>query len=187
MMGTSVVARRRFELMAAEYLERIGQRIRERRDELGLSRADVAREMPGKTNENQVYRWERGLHRPHDDALEALARVLKVDSPAYFLAPAPDKTETPDVLQALDGGSQLDRIERMLREAEKERHQVMDLLARQDDVLARIEDLTALLPTDEVARDLLRAIGVNGPPDESSASGEQPTGDATQARRRAAS
>ena len=74
--------------MAAEYLERMGARIRDRREELGLSRSEVARQMPGKTTENQIYRWEKGLHRPNDDALEALASVLGVTI-AHFLADAP--------------------------------------------------------------------------------------------------
>lgn len=73
--------------MAAAYLERLGQRIRLRREELHLSRPEVARAMPGKTTENQIYRWEKGLHRPQDDALEALATVLQVDV-GYFIVPA---------------------------------------------------------------------------------------------------
>lgn len=110
LMRTSATARHRFEQMAAEYLSRMGERIRARREELGLSRADVAREMPGKTNENAIYRWELGKHRPHDDALEALAQVLKV-STTYFMADAPDKSSTPDPFESTAGGAQLDRIE----------------------------------------------------------------------------
>lgn len=98
--------------MAAAYLQRMGERIRERRDELGLSRSDVARAMPGKTNENALYRWEKGLHRPNDDALEALAKVLKVD-PAHFLTDQPQEN-TGDLMVSLNGKSQLDRIERLL-------------------------------------------------------------------------
>lgn len=97
--------------MAAEYLERMGARIRARREALGLSRADVAREMPGKTNENAVYRWENGLHRPQDDTLEALATVLRCDVAAFFLDDAP-----PDALPsgADDQDDRLGRLERKL-------------------------------------------------------------------------
>lgn len=120
MKGTSVAGRRRFELMAAEYLERMGQRMRERREELGLSRSQVARAMPGKTTENQVYRWEKGLHRPQDDTLEALVAVLKVNDVSYFLAAQPDKTETPDLVGTMSGErSQLNRIETLLLENQR--------------------------------------------------------------------
>lgn len=109
--GTSAAQRRRFERMAAEYLERMGARIRACREALGLSRADVAREMPGKTNENAVYRWENGLHRPQDDTLEALATVLRCDVAAFFLDDAP-----PDALPsgADDQDDRLGRLERKL-------------------------------------------------------------------------
>lgn len=92
MMGTSDAQRLRFALVAAEFLERMGTRLRERRDELGLSRAEVARRMPGKVNENQVYRWENGKHQPNPDTLEALAKILERDV-SYFLTPANDETE----------------------------------------------------------------------------------------------
>ena len=73
MPQTSHAQSLRFAAMAAEYLERMGARIRSRREELGMSRSEVARQMPGKTNEQAVYRWENGKNRPHDDTLEALA------------------------------------------------------------------------------------------------------------------
>lgn len=121
-LRTTRHARRRFELVAAEYVERMGQRIRQRREELGLSRPDVARAMPGKTSENQIYRWEKGLHRASDDALEALAEILKVDV-AYFYADN-GRPGTPDLMASFNGNgepSQLDRIEALL-------HQVLDRL-----------------------------------------------------------
>lgn len=108
--------------MAAEHVERIGNRIRERREELGLSRDDLAREMPGKTNGNAIYRWEKGLHEARPDALEALATALDVPV-SYFYVDQPDKSETPDLGAALNGNGptpsedllrirdQLDRIE----------------------------------------------------------------------------
>src|SRR4051812_45219376 len=78
----------RFETMAVEYLERMGARMRERREELGLSRDLVAREMGGLTTGNQIYRWETGRHQAGPEALERLAGVLKVDV-AYFMGDGP--------------------------------------------------------------------------------------------------
>lgn len=103
-------ARRRFELQVAEYIARIGERIRARREELGLSQGDLARELPGKSDGNQVSRWERGEHKPHSDTLEAIARVLRVDM-GYLLMPEPEKATTPDPFA---DGTQFDRIERKL-------------------------------------------------------------------------
>lgn len=100
--------------MAAQYVANIGRRIRERRDELHLSQEDVARELPGKVSGNQVSRWERGLHRPNDAALEALAKALEVEV-AYFLSDGPLRVVAE--LNA-DGTelevTQLDRIEEQL-------------------------------------------------------------------------
>jgi transcriptional regulator with XRE-family HTH domain len=119
MTQTGASERLRLQLMAAEHVERIGQRIRERREELGLSRDDLARKMPGKTNGNAIYRWERGRHEARPDALEALADALEVPV-AYFFVDEPDKAVTPDPF-ARNGNSapgdtdelraQLDRIE----------------------------------------------------------------------------
>lgn len=96
----------RLELMAREYVQRIGARMRERREELGLSQREVADQMPGAVTGNDISRWERGEHKPGDERLEKLAEILQT-SVAYFLT---DKREsaTPDLSNA---PSQLDRIE----------------------------------------------------------------------------
>lgn len=110
----SDLARRRFALMAAEYLQRMGERMAERRKELGLTQEQVARALPGETSGTHVSRWERGLHRPSDDTLEALAKVLKVEV-AYFLAAQADKSDgTPDPFAGPSDQAQLDRIEQQL-------------------------------------------------------------------------
>lgn len=110
-MKTSRAQTLTFAAMAAEYLERMGARIRQRREEMELSRDEVARRMAGKTNGNAIYRWEKGEHRPHDDTLEELANVLEV-SVSYFFADEPSE-DTPDLMGAI-GGSQLDRLEKTL-------------------------------------------------------------------------
>jgi transcriptional regulator with XRE-family HTH domain len=106
-LKTRSAAALRFEAMAAEYLERQGRRIRERRDELGLSRDEVARRMGGKENGNSIYRWEKGRHEPSPDARERLATALGVDV-AYFFSDDPVEASE-DASPAEQ--SQLDRIE----------------------------------------------------------------------------
>lgn len=105
---TSGDVARRFERMAREHVKLIGRRIRERRKELGIGPTELARRLPGKVDTQQLYRWERGVHRPNDDTLESLARVLEV-SVGYFFADEPDKTATPDPFEA-DVQTKLDRI-----------------------------------------------------------------------------
>jgi transcriptional regulator with XRE-family HTH domain len=99
--------------MAVEIAERIGARMRERREELGLTQAEVARRIEGKTTSDQVSRWERGKHQPND--LGPIARVLEVDV-SYFYAPRPETDETPDLFGGSDENrnDQLDSIESML-------------------------------------------------------------------------
>lgn len=114
MIRTNSLARRRFELMAAEYLERIGARIAARREELGLTQEDVARELPGKVTGQRVSLWERGKHRPRDDSLEALARILRVDV-SYFMSQEPEKQNgTPDLFAGESDQPQLVAIESKL-------------------------------------------------------------------------
>lgn len=127
--------------MAADFLEALGRRIERRREELHLSRAEIARRMPGKVNENQVYRWERGKHLPKPDTLEALADVLGV-SVAELMAPEPDKTSTPDPFAAT--GPTTGRLEERLAAIEEQ----LRLLrshneARHAEVISRIDERTA--------------------------------------------
>lgn len=111
MTRTSAILR--LQLVAAEHVERIGQRIESRRKELKLNRRELAQRVGGATNENAVYRWERGKHRPEDSTLELLALALEVDV-AYFMTPEP-VPGTPDLMGALPGRqspqTQLDRLE----------------------------------------------------------------------------
>jgi len=100
-------------LMAAEHVARIGSRIRQRREELGLSQRELAEALPGKSDGNQVSKWELGKHNPSVDTLEAIADVLECDV-SYFHVPAP-RPGTPDLIGAL-GTTQLDRIEAKLDE-----------------------------------------------------------------------
>lgn len=114
MQGTSDVQRARLQLVAAEFVERLGARMRERREALDLSMAEVARRMPGKVSENQVYRWELGKHQPKPDTLEALAKVLET-SVAALMAPAPTADETPDLSDGVSVEDRLTAIEDALK------------------------------------------------------------------------
>jgi transcriptional regulator with XRE-family HTH domain len=120
---TNHAARLRFQLMAVEMAERVGARMRERREELGLTQAKVAEKIDGVTPD-QISRWERGKHMPRD--LKPVADALEVTE-SYFYAPAPDKTETPDLL-GKDSESQLDRVERQIAELHRKLDRLTPLL-----------------------------------------------------------
>lgn len=101
--------------MAREHVARIGTGMRLRREELGLTQRELADLLPGKSDSNQVSKWERGEHRPNDETLEHIALALKVDV-SHFHAPAPTGGPA-DLLGALarnDRDEQLDRIEAKL-------------------------------------------------------------------------
>lgn len=79
MPTTFALARRRFELMAAEHVVRIGARIREAREREGLTQRELADLIPGKADGNQISKWERGEHRVGDTTLGHIAKALKLD------------------------------------------------------------------------------------------------------------
>ena len=62
-------------------MTRLGEYIQERRTHLGLTRADLAREL--KVHKAEVQRWEEGTWCPRPTTLVALARVLGM--PAHEL------------------------------------------------------------------------------------------------------
>jgi transcriptional regulator with XRE-family HTH domain len=171
MMGTSTTSRLRLQLVAAEYLERMGQRMRLRREHLGMTRGDVARAMPGKTNENAIYRWEKGLHRPEDDALEALASVLQVTGAGWFFADElkdPD-APTPSPFAGQDGtADQFDAITARLERIEANQTAMLSQLGELQDALSgRVEAV------DEHLARLALAV-VEGRPPEEDAQGHPP-------------
>lgn len=98
--------------MASEHVKRMGARIKERREELGMTQRQLADAVGGATDGNQVSKWERGANRPTDARLELIARALHVE-PSYFHTPPPTEG-TGDLMTALNSGSQLDRIEAQL-------------------------------------------------------------------------
>lgn len=101
----------------AEQTILMGRRIAQAREERGLTQAELAAEIPGKSDGTQISKWERGIHRPSDDTLEHIARALKKNV-AWFLVPEPDKRETPalDAHQPTSIEERLKRIERGQKE-----------------------------------------------------------------------
>lgn len=113
----------RFQAQMAEMAERVGARMRQRREELRLTQAELALRIEGKTTGDQVSRWERGKHQPND--LGPIARALEVDVAYFYVPPAAangnndngDAGPTPDPFNAPDALTErLDRIERRLNE-----------------------------------------------------------------------
>lgn len=111
----------------AEHIERVGKRIRERREELGLTQGEFARRLlVGNPDAAQVSRWERGIHEPTADRKEDIARALETTVADLMAGPRADRHangDTPDLLGTpLDPSAtidaamqeQLDRIERDL-------------------------------------------------------------------------
>lgn len=112
--------------MAVERAQRIGRRIRERRDELALTQTAVATRIGTSANVNSVTkdyvsRWETGKvdasigsYMPH------IAAALETTEADLMAGPRADREPqgpTPDLLELAapaNGGSQLDRIERLL-------------------------------------------------------------------------
>jgi transcriptional regulator with XRE-family HTH domain len=154
--------------MAAEFVQRMGARIAQRRNELGLSQVDVARALPGKVDGSQVSRWERGLHKPGDDTLERLGVILEVPV-SYFMTPEPDHASTPDPFPA-NGSSttdeRLDRIEAALTtmlervdhiaaHAQEQRSELMDRLEALETAILHNGDVVADRAVDKV-RDIVK-------------------------------
>src|SRR5438128_2135398 len=69
LVTTDELARRRFQLMAVEWVIQMGARIRERREALHLTQRELAALLPGNVGDQQVSKWERGVHKPGDATL----------------------------------------------------------------------------------------------------------------------
>src|SRR3954471_22187860 len=66
-----------FAAVAQEHVEKLGARIRERREELGLSQDELGRRIGLKATGNYVSRWERAANQPDDDYLPLIAKALE--------------------------------------------------------------------------------------------------------------
>lgn len=147
MPTTNTARRRRFQLMAAEMAERVGIRMRTRREELGLTQAQLAALIEGKAEGAQVSRWERGKHQPQD--LAPIARALEVDL-SYFYAPEPDKNDTPSPFASSAAPGALDETLREIREQntiilDAIHHSAEQGQRQRDEIIAGIETLLEAL------------------------------------------
>lgn len=94
------VAALRVQLMASEIALRFGQRLRQRRLEMGLKQpqlaALIAPYVPARAVDKQrVSDWERGVNLPEDDYKEAIVAATGVPDISYFYEPS-EPLETPD-------------------------------------------------------------------------------------------
>jgi transcriptional regulator with XRE-family HTH domain len=136
----------RVALMAAERAKRIGGRIRERREELGLKQHELATRIGvGSVTKDYVSRWELGKVDvslgPYMDAIAAALETTEADLMAGPVAERDPGGEAPDLLGTLDGDvdqEQIDRIERKLDE-------LLEILRQDEDA----GDVPDELPPDE--------------------------------------
>lgn len=137
--------------MAAEHVALIGTRIREARIAKGWTQRELGENLPGKSDGTQVSKWERGRNRVSDDTLAHIARLLERDV-SWFMVPAPDKSETPNLTHALNGEqSQLNRIEDQLKLLTEQIETMrLETAARALAVIARLDE--ALPPAEDSRR-----------------------------------
>lgn len=148
MVKTNRSAALRLRLVLTEHQEGMGRRIRARRDELALSRDEVARRMGAiaaaggggedKTNGNAIYRYEMGEVTPGPKKLDLLAAALETTVAAFMMDP-PTAEETPDFMGQLAESSN-DEVVSTLK-------QLVDRIETLEQTLAEFgEALEARLP-----------------------------------------
>jgi transcriptional regulator with XRE-family HTH domain len=106
----------RLQFMASEQAARIGARIRERREELGIeTQRELADLIDVRTITNQVIsNWERGTVKPGDENMRRLATALQVEQSYFYEEPEKESPDLMEVLSASARDEQLGRIEEKL-------------------------------------------------------------------------
>lgn len=138
----------RLQLMAAEYMKRMGERIAAAREAKGWSQGQLARAVeelrrqdnPDAANidPSSISRYEKGKVEPNAKMKDYLAKAL--DQPVvYFMTPEPDKSTTPDLSLVKPDDDRLARIEERLDQLEIAVDHQNANLARQSEILERIE------------------------------------------------
>jgi transcriptional regulator with XRE-family HTH domain len=128
----------RLQLMASEIAVRIGERLRARREELGLNQRELADRMPAAVSNQHVSNWERGVYKPSERYLEKLAEALDVDV-SYFYARDDEPRETPDLMGAFSGDG--DGVEERLESIETGQQAIvaqLDALSKAVEALANL-------------------------------------------------
>lgn len=149
--------------MAVQYRKQLGQALRERRDELEMTQAQVAEgvesylrergQLRGERFEAQnISRWERGANLGRPENLEAVAHALDTTVAALMagVQPAQRSRQT----------SQLDRIESMLQALLRDR---LDLPGARDTLMALVEHAA---PSSAHEANGRTAQGTDDPPNE---------------------
>lgn len=114
-------------LVAAQRAKKIGARMRELRDELGLTQTEVAERIGGSSvTKDYISRWERGSKEPSEAYLDQIATALQTTVADLMAGPVSERAATngptPDLFGGQDDDApQLDRIEAKL-------DRVLDLL-----------------------------------------------------------
>ena len=92
--------------MAAELGNRVGERIRSRRKQLGLNQRQLAARMPSEAVDHQrISDWERGINTPSDRYQAELVEALGLDDVGYFYA-----EDSPDLMAVLDSDQTARRL-----------------------------------------------------------------------------
>lgn len=142
----------RLQLMASEMAEQIGRRIRERREELRLNQRELAERLNDPVLTNQrISDWERGVNKPSERYMHALARALERDVAWFY---GGEKGPTPDLMAG--NGNSSEREERLER-IEAELAAVRGLLQA---LATRLEADVPPPPPGEVGR-RLQAVSPN--------------------------
>jgi transcriptional regulator with XRE-family HTH domain len=147
---TERLAALRLQIVATEMSARIGERIRERREELGMrTQRELADLIPSDTVTNQtVSNWERGVNQPSPRYLRELAEALQVDV-SYFLQlrDKPAKGKTPD---PFDGSIQ-EQLAEMGKAIEKQAEALVTQAGVLEELRDAVQDLRELIATQQAA------------------------------------
>lgn len=154
--------RLRLQIVASESAALIGARIRGAREDRGWSRRELAKRMDGLATDNDIYRWEKGQHRPRDDALAAAARALELPLSYFFQDQA--RGPTPDLSNGSDHATP-ETNAALIAQLDARLSSIEDLLAA-----VKIETEAMKIETEARDKEVLRLLGGGMPPD----AGSQP-------------
>jgi transcriptional regulator with XRE-family HTH domain len=128
---------------------RLGEALRRRRQELGLSQGQLARLLPmDSVDGSAISRWERGQVRPRDETIELLAEALETTFAELMAGGSPEDPENGvagrrsldiRMLEALERiEERLSDIHAAVIEQQQERTALRDAVERFDQGLAQV-------------------------------------------------
>ena len=152
----------RVQLVVTELNARIGARINQARLEKGIASQRRLAELinehvqqttgtAGGADGQRVSDWERGVNKPSDRYLHALAHVLERDVAWFYGSETTD--QTPDLLEVTARADQLDEVSRTFDE------RVTEIEERQKELVRKVSEILTMV------RQLARA-DVPAPPDD---------------------